>query len=73
MLLTSLFRETAAQENYKFKLNFLLQYASKWFKINQLVLNTNKTFTVKFLSYKAPIYPLHLVDADHTLSVTDTI
>ena len=54
-------------------LNFLLQYTSKWFKINQLVLNTNKTYTAKFLSYKAPIYPLHLIDADQTLSVTDTI
>ena len=25
------------------------------------------------LSYKAPIYPLHLIYADQTLSVTDTI
>jgi hypothetical protein len=54
-------------------LNFLLQFSSKWFKINQLVLNTNKTYTVEFLSYKAPIYTLHLIDADQTLSVTDTI
>jgi hypothetical protein len=54
-------------------LNFLLQLTSKWFKINQLVLSTNKTYTVKFLSYKAPIYPLYLIDADQTLSVTDTI
>jgi hypothetical protein len=54
-------------------LNFLLQFTSKWFKINQLVLNTNKTYTVKFLSYKAPIYPLHLIDADQTLSVLDII
>jgi hypothetical protein len=37
------------------------------------VLNTNETYTVKFLSYKAPIYPLHLIDADQILSVTDTI
>ena len=54
-------------------LNFLLQLTSKWFKINQLVLSTNKTYTIKFVSYKAPIYPLHLIDADQTLSVTDTI
>jgi hypothetical protein len=38
-----------------------------------LVLNTNKTDAVKFLSYKAPNYPLHLIDADQTLFVTDTI
>jgi hypothetical protein len=54
-------------------LDFILHHISKWFKINQLVLNTNKTYTVKFLSYKAPIYPLHLIYADKTLSVTDTI
>jgi hypothetical protein len=36
-------------------------------------INTNKTYTVKFLSYKAPIYPLHLIDADQTLSEMDTI
>jgi hypothetical protein len=41
--------------------------------MNHLVLNTNKTYTVKFLSYKAPLYPLHLIDANQTLSVTDTI
>jgi hypothetical protein len=38
-----------------------------------LVLNTNKKYTVKFFSYKAPVYPLHLIRADQTLSVTDTI
>jgi hypothetical protein len=54
-------------------LNFILHHISKWFKINQLVLNTNKTYTVKFLSYKAPIYPLHLIYADQTLFITDTI
>jgi hypothetical protein len=45
-------------------LNFLLHHTSKWFKINQLVLNTNKANSVKLLPYKAPIYPLHLIDAD---------
>jgi hypothetical protein len=54
-------------------LNFLLQFISKWLKINQLVLNTNEVYIVKFLSYKGPIYPLHLIDADQILSVTDTI
>jgi hypothetical protein len=59
----------AASNNYaelNQNLNFLLQFASKWFKINHLVLNTNKTYTVKFLSFKAPIYPLHLIDADQS-------
>jgi hypothetical protein len=30
-------------------------------------------YTFKFLSYKAPIYPLYLIDTDQTLSETDTI
>jgi hypothetical protein len=42
-------------------------------KINQFVLNTNKTYNVKFLSYKALICPLHLIWSDQTLFVTDTI
>lgn len=50
-----------------------MQHISKGFKINQSVLNADKTYTVKFLSSKALIYPLHLTYANQTLTVMDTI
>jgi hypothetical protein len=33
----------------------------------------NKTYTIKFISIKAPVFPLHTIHTDQTLAVTETI
>jgi len=55
------------------KLHSILHHISKWFETNQLVLNTDKAYVVKFISSKALICPLNIIHVDQTLAVVATI
>jgi len=55
------------------KLNSVLCCISKWFQINQLVLNLIKIYIVKFASSKLLTYPLNFVYNSRDLTVTENI
>ena len=51
----------------------ILHHISKWFQTNQLLLNMNKTYIVKFTASEAPFFPLNIIHVDQTLAVTEII
>jgi hypothetical protein len=55
------------------KLNSIIHHIFKWVQTNELLLNVNKTYIVKFTSSKALIYPLTIIHADQTLAIGETI
>jgi hypothetical protein len=55
------------------KLHSNLHHILKWFETNQLVLNTDKAYVVKFTSSKALTCPLNIIHVDQTLPVAETI
>ena len=55
------------------ELHSILHHILKWFETNQLVLNTDKAYLVKFTSSKALICPLNIIHVDQTLAVAETI
>jgi hypothetical protein len=70
---TSIFVTSTNYIELNQKLNSILHHISKWFQTNQLVLNTNKAYIVKFTSSKALIYPLNIIHVDKTLAVAEII
>ena len=54
------------------KLHSNLHHILKWFETNQLVLNTDKAYIVKFTSSKAMTCPLNIIHVDQTLAVAET-
>jgi len=50
----------------------VLLHISKWFQVNQFVLNANKTHAVQFMPYKVCCYPLNLTYVDQILLETNT-
>ena len=55
------------------KLNSVLHCIYKWFQNNQLVLNFNKTYIVKFASSKFLAYPSNIAYNNQALTVTENI
>jgi hypothetical protein len=48
-------------------------HSSKWSQTNQLVLNTNKIYIVKFTSSKALTYPLNIIHVFKIHAIAETI
>jgi hypothetical protein len=53
--------------------NSVLLHISKWFQVNQFVLNAHKTHAVQFTAHKVCYYPLNLTYADQILVKTSTV
>jgi len=70
---TSIFVTSTNYIELNRKLNSILHHISKWFQTNQLVLNANKAYIIKFTSFKELIYPLNIIHVDQTLAVAETI
>ena len=69
---TSIFVTSTNYNELHQKLNSILHHIPKWFQTNQLILNANKAYIVKFTSSKALIYPLNIIHVDQTLAVAET-
>jgi hypothetical protein len=55
------------------KVNLTLQLISKWFQINQDVLNENKTFAINFSLAKTRTHTLNLIQDIQNLNLTESI
>ena len=55
------------------KVNLTLHLISKWFQINQDILNENKTFAINFSLIKTRTHTLNLIQNIQNLNLTESI
>ena len=70
---TSVLMTTSTADELNHMSNSVLLRISKWFQVNQFVLNANKTHAVQFMPHKVRYYPLNLTYADQILVETNTV
>ena len=70
---TSVLMTTSTDDELNHISNSVLLHISKWFQVNQFVLNANKTHAVQFTPHKVRYYPLNLTYADKILVETNTV
>lgn len=57
-------------DDFKQSSNLVLSHMCQWFDVNQLVLNVEKTNTVKFAITNLPLYPLAIGYAEKLIKET---
>jgi hypothetical protein len=70
---TSVLMTTSTDDELNHISNSVLLHISKWFQVNQFVLNAYKTHAVQFMPHKVCCYPLNLSYADQILVETHTV
>ena len=70
---TSVLVTTSTYDELNHIYNSVLLHISKWFQVNQFVLNANKTHAVQFIPHKVCCYPLNLTYADQILVEINTV
>jgi len=70
---TSVLVTTSTYDELNHTCSSVLLHVSKWFQVDQFVLNANKTHAVQFTPHKVCCYPLNLTYADQILVETITV
>ena len=70
---TSVLMTTSTDDELNHISNSVLLHISKWFQVNEFVVNANKTHAVQFMPHKVHYYPLNLTHADQILVETNTV
>ena len=70
---TSVLMTTSTDDELNHISNSVLLHISKWFQVNEFVVNANKTHAVQFTPHKVRYYPLNLTYVDQILVETSTV